>query len=1077
MNRSIEWFAKNPVAANLLMVAILFAGGLSLMTSRQEVFPELALDMITISVNYLGAAPEEVEEGVCMRIEEAIAGLDGVKRMTSSATENVGTVVVELRTGIEPEKVLRDIKTRIDAIETFPAETEKPIIRELTSRYQVVDLVISGETDRRSLENLARRIREEVIDLEGITTAEVVNSKPREITVEVSEQDLRMHQLTFDQVANAVRSASLDLPGGVVKTAGGEILLRTRGQAKTGPEFEKIPLLTKSDGTRLLLGDVARVIDGFAETDQASTYNGKPSMTVQVYRVGEQNAVQIADKVKAYVVEAQQNLPDGIAINVLMDQTKILKDRLSLLARNGLSGLLMVFLLLALFLKLRLALWVAMGIPIAFMGAFWIMPFFDVSINLVSLFAFIVVLGIVVDDAIVVGESIYLQQEKTGDGLKGAIKGAHEVAVPVTFGVLTTVMVFVPMLTLEGVTGKFFRQLPIVVIGCLLFSFIESKFILPRHLSQLKVRTENPNGWQRLQGGFARMLTAFVQKIYKPFLEKAIRWRYLTLACAVAFFLFTVGFLAADWVKFNYMDNVESDMISVSITMPQGTPPERTAQAIEQLNRGAQALAAELEAEGKGDVFRNFFSTIGSQPYKQAQDFNAGNYTSNYSAGNLGEVTVELSPSEERDGVSSEKLAIRWRELTGDIPEALEVAYTASLFTPGKDLEVQLTADNLEMLREASLILKAELSEINGVFDISDTYRRGKREVQLSMKPAAETWGITLSDLGRQVRQAFYGEEAQRVQRGQDDIRVMVRYPESERRSLGDLENMRVRTISGMEAPFNEVAEYTQGRGYASITRVDRERSLNVTAAVDKQITSPGAVISLLQSGALAQIHEAYPQIGISFEGQTRQQKETMDGLWQGFLLAMFVMYALLAIPLKSYFQPVLIMTAIPFGLVGAIWGHVIMGFDLSILSFMGIVALSGVVVNDSLVMVDFINRRARSGHSIMEAIREAGAVRFRPILLTSLTTFVGLMPLLLEKSLQARFLVPMAVSLAFGVLFSTAISLVLIPVCYGIYEDVKAIFFKIVRFMKPKKHEADDTRIQYEPDEIPSGNTDATPI
>ena len=1052
MNKAIEWFARNPVAANLLMIAILFAGGLSLTTSRQEVFPELALDMITISVNYLGAAPEEVENGVCMRIEEAIAGLDGIKRMTSSATENVGSVIVELRTGIEPEKVLRDIKTRVDAIETFPAETEKPVIRELTSRYQVVDLVISGMTDRKSLENLSQRIRDEVVALEGVTTAEVVNAKPREITIEVSEKDLEQHQLTFDQIASAVRLASLDLPGGAVKTSGGEILLRTRGQAKTGKAFENLPLLTEANGTRLLLGDVARVIDGFAETDQSSTYNGKPSMTVKVYRVGDQSALEIAEIVKDYVAEAKLNLPDGISLDVLMDQTKILKDRLSLLARNGISGLFMVFLLLALFLKLRLALWVALGIPIAFMGAFWMMPFFHVSINLVSLFAFIVVLGIVVDDAIVVGESIYRHQEKTGNGMKGAIKGAHEVAVPVTFGVLTTVMVFVPMLTLEGVTGKFFRQLPIVVIGCLLFSFIESKFILPRHLSHLGKRAENPNLWQRFQGRFAGSLTSFVHKIYKPFLELAIKWRYLTLASAITIFLLTMGLIAADWLHFTYIDNVESDQIAVSITMPQGTPAEKTTQAIEQLNRGAEALAAELEASGNGDVFRSFFSTIGSQPFKQAQDFNAGVYTSNYSAGNLGEVTIELTPAEERGPISSEDLAIRWRELAGEIPEALDVTFTASLFAPGKDLDIQMTGDDLEMLREASVILKTEMEGINGVYEIADTYRRGKREVQLAMKPAAQTWGITLTDLARQVRQAFYGEEAQRIQRGRDDIRVMVRYPEEERRSLGDLENLRVRTVSGMKAPFGEVANFKEGRGYANIMRVDRSRALSVTATVDKQITSPGAVIALLESGVLARIQKEYPQIGLSFEGQTRQQKETMDGLWQGFLLAMFVMYALLAIPLGSYTQPVLIMTAIPFGLVGAVWGHVIMGYNLSIVSLMGIVALSGVVVNDSLVMVDFINRKARAGHSVVDAIREAGVVRFRPILLTSLTTFVGLVPLLMEKSLQARFLVPMAVSLAFGVLFSTAISLVLVPACYGIYEDVKDFVRKIFRLGDKKE-------------------------
>lgn len=1044
MNKAIEWFAHNPVAANLLMILILVSGGMSLMTSKQEVMPELPLEMISITVPYLGAAPEEVEEAVCVRIEESISGLDGVKKVTSTAAEGFGQVIVKMRPGTDSARLLADIKNRVDAIESFPQETEKPIIEELTSQMQVIDIAVSGNTDEESLQKIAERIRDEVVMLDGVTHAQVLNPKEREIDIQVSEDDLRRHGITFNHVAGAVRTASLDLPGGSVKTNGGEILLRTAGQAREAIDFERLPLLTRPDGTRLLLGEVATIRDTFAESDLMSTLNGKPCVVVEIFRVGDQGALDIADQVFAYLPQAQASLPEGILLTPWLDQTKVLEDRLSTLSRNGLQGLLLVFLLLAMFLKFRLAMWVSLGIPVAFLGTFWILPWFDVSINLVSLFAFIVVLGIVVDDAIIVGESIYSHQEKHGDGMRGAIEGTKDVLVPVTFGILTTIMAFVPMLGVEGVVGKFFRQVPIVVIGCLVFSFIESKLILPRHLSHISDRGERKNPWQRFQNGFANLMKRFVHQVYRPFLKKALRLRYLTIAAGLAFFFLTMGMIGAGWVGFNYMDNVESDFVSVAITMPQGTPVEKTHEAVAQAERGIDQLQAELAEQGYPDLIKLRFATVGTQPFVAFQNYNAGVFESATSSSNLGEVSFELVPAELRGSISSLDLADRWRELVGDIPEAKDVVFTADLFSAGKDVDVQLVGNNLEVLRQAASELKQSLATIEGTYEISDTYQTGKREARLDLKPEAEAWGFTLADLALQVRQAFYGEEVQRIQRGRDDLRVMVRYPEEERKGLGDLENMRVRNAMGLEVPFSQVATFEEGRGYASIRRVDRNRAVSVTAAVDREITSPGVVLAHLNTQVLPQLKEKYPNLGMSFEGQNAEQRETMTTLFRGTALAFLVMYALLAIPLRSYLQPLLIMSAIPFGLVGAVWGHVFMGFNLTMVSFLGIVALAGVVINDSLVMVDFINRQVRKGVKMTEAIASAGVRRFRPILLTSLTTFVGLVPLLAEQSIQAKVLIPMAVSLAFGVLFATAITLVLVPAGYWVMVDMRIVTARI---------------------------------
>ncbi len=1058
-NGGIAWFARNPVAANLMMVFIIASGLIATGAITEEVFPEVDLDRISIQVPYLGAAPEEVEEGVVIRIEEAIQGVDGIKEIVSTASEGSASVMVELELGADASRVVDEVKNNVDSITTFPLETEEPIIRELIARNQVVDISISGQTDIFALKSLAEDVRDELSALPSITQVDLVSAPPYEISIEVSEMALRRHGLTFDQVADAVRRSSLDLPGGSVRTDGGEILLRTIGQAYRGDEYEELVLWTRPDGSRLHLGDVATVVDGFEETDQFARFDQAPTVMVSVFRTGDQSALDIAEDVTRYVQDKQAQLPAGVSMVIWQDQAEVLNDRLALMLRNGVTGFALVFIVLALFLELRLAFWVSLGIPISFLGAIALMPGFDVTVNVISLFAFILVLGIVVDDAIIVGENIFRHQENHGDGLRGSIEGAREIAKPVVFAVLTTVAAFMPLMFVPGMMGKIFRVIPLIVVPCLLFSLLESLGILPAHLSHVPKRGK-PGPWRSFQQFIANGLKAFVRNCYQPILETALRWRYVTAAIGLAILILTGGMVLGGWTNFHFFPSIEADFMAASVTMPQGTPAEVTSAAVEKMEAGAARLRAGLLQETGMDYFRHVSTAIGDQPMASRGGGPMGS-TVTVSAANVGEVSVELAPAETR-AYTSEQLGNMWREETGPIPEAVDLNFSMSIMTPGDDVDVQLAGSDVDRLRAAADAVKSRLTEYAGVYEISDSFRAGKEEMQLGIRPAAETLGLTLQDLGRQVRQAFYGEEAQRIQRGRDDIRVMVRYPRDDRRSLGDLENMRIRTPNGAEVPFSQVAQVEPGRGYASIKRVDRNRAVNVTASVDPAVTSSNAVITDLRERILPEVLADYPGVLYTFEGAQAEQMDAVAGLQRGFVLALLMIFALLAVPLRSYVQPLIIMAAIPFGLVGAIWGHMVMGLDVTMMSMFGLVALTGVVVNDSLVMVDFINR-ARKVHTdvgrrvrreggtqpdrdefdstgLKLAIREAGSNRFRPILLTSLTTFFGLAPLMLERSMQAAFLVPMAVSLAFGVLFATFITLILVPTGYLILDDVQRL-------------------------------------
>ncbi len=1043
MKNIVSWFATNPVAANLLMLSLVVGGLMTVPAVKIELFPEFSLEMISVSVPYPGAAPEEVEEGICVPIEEELSGLEGIKKLSSTAVEGLGSVRVEVTPGEDPRRVLDDVKTRVDAISTFPEEAEKPVIEELMMRQQVINVAIYGDVAERTLKELGEHVRDDINALDGISQVELANARPYEISIEVAESELRRYGLDFDDVANAVRARSLDLSGGSIKTEGGEILLRTQAQAYVGADFEELVVISQPDGTRVLLRDVATVVDGFEDTDQSASFNGLPVVMVQVFRVGDESALEVSALVHDYVERTRPNLPSGVSISTWQDNAVWLQDRLDLLLENGLQGLLLVFLVLALFLKFRLSFWVTIGIPISFLGVLMLMPGLDQSLNMLSLFAFILVLGIVVDDAIVVGESIYQEHERGNHDVEGAVKGATDVAVPVIFAVLTTCVAFVPMAFLPGTLGKFFAVIPAIVIPALLFSVIESQWILPAHLShqgkfaERLARIAPFRWWVALQRTFSKLLLAFATGVYRPTLDRALRFRYVAVAIGVLSLLLTIGATGRGWVKFVFFPDIEGDILASQVRMPQGTSVRATRGAVQQIEAAAEALVRELAGEVTetgAHVVRNVMSSVGEQPYLAQQQRTSG--ASVQVAPNLGEVVIELIPSEQRE-ITGNEIARRWRELCGPIPGAVEVSFNSAVMSAGDAIDIQLAGRDVDELRSVAEQLKTALAGYPGVRDVTDSFRGGKEEAALDITPEAESLGLTRLDLARQVRQGFYGEEVQRIQRGRNEVKVMVRYPHEDRRTLFGLESMRIRTPEGAEVPFSDVAVVEGRRGYATIQRTNRQRTIHVLADVDAAEGNANEILAGLSKDVLPGIQGAHPGVHWSLEGQSNDQSETVAAMQRYFLMALFAIYGLMAIPFRSYLQPFIVMSAIPFGLVGAIIGHWIMGFDLSMLSVLGLAALAGVVVNDSLVLVDFVNRKVREGVPVAQAARQAGIERFRPILLTSLTTFAGLMPLILERSVQAQFLIPMAISMAFGVMFSTSISLVLVPCGYLILEDL----------------------------------------
>jgi multidrug efflux pump subunit AcrB len=1034
MHGMIAWFARNEVAANILMATILLLGAWSVMERIPlEVFPEFESDMINIGVSYRGATPSEVEEAAVVRVEEAISDLIGIEQITSSAMEGAGMIQVEVEKGRDPRALLDDIKNKVDAISTFPDEVERPIYSLQEHRHEVISVVVSAELSDQELRRLGERVRDDLVALPEVTIADLMGVRNYEIAIEIDEHTLKRFGLSFDRVAEAIRRSSVDLPAGAIKAEGGDIMLRTKGQAYSAEEFARINVLTAADGSRLTLGEIAKIRDGFEEEPLYALFNGRPAVMVEVYRTGEQNAIDVGRAVRDYVAASKQNMQEGIVLGYWRDRSRIVKLRLETLLTNAWQGGLLVFLCLTLFLRLSVALWVCIGIPVSFMGALALMPEIGVTLNIMSLFAFILVLGIVVDDAIITGENIYSHLKRGDSGLSAAVTGAQEVAVPVTFGLLTTLVAFLPILYMGGYRGPIFAQIPLIVIPVLLFSWVESKLILPAHMAHVRVdQTKPPGRLQRFQESIADGLEGFILAYYRPLLEWVIARRYLVLALFTALTLVVISYVLSGRYEFTFFPRVQSETARATLVMQTGAAEEVTARQTRRMAQLAEELKRKYTDPVTGEsVIQNVLTSVGWQAGRKPRGGNP----------ELGQVSLELMPPEERSvEVDTIELVKEWRQAIGVIPGAKELNLRAEIGRGGDPINVQLTGQDFDALSQVAELLKARLAEYSGVFDIQDSFDQGKPEIVLAIKPEAELLGLSAADLGRQVRQAFFGAEAQRIQRGRDDVRVMVRYPLEERRSLATLDDMVIRTPQGDEVPIGNVTEVHLGEGFAAIRRIDRQRAVNVIADADKERVDINRVMREL-TVYLDELLLQYPGVRYSLEGELREQRESFGSLFYGIIFVLFCIYVLLAIPLRSYTQPLVVMLVIPFSLVGAFFGHALLGMNISLLSIMGMLALAGVVVNDSLVLVDWINRQRREGVAVAEAVRTAGVARFRPILLTSLTTFFGLAPLLLEKSTQAQFLIPMAVSLGFGILYATLLSLILVPAGYLALEDLKGWF------------------------------------
>jgi multidrug efflux pump subunit AcrB len=1018
----IDWFARNSVAANLLMVILLAGGFYTVLTIKKEIQPRIETNLITVGVPFLGATPLDVEEGVVIKIEEAIQDIEGIEEIVSTARRGFGEVQVEVHADYEVTEVMDQVKNRVDAISTFPDNTEKPVISRTQFQQQVVIVSVFGDVNERTLNEFSKQIRNEIVTLPGVTRAEFFGSRPYEISIEVSEFTLQNYGMTLSEVALAVRRSSLDLSAGAIRSEAGDILVRTKGQAYVGADFENIVIRTNPDGTRVLLKDIAHIRDEFIEGDRFSEYNGKPVISIQVLSVGNQSELDISATVHKFVEEKTAALPEGVSIAAWADVSYYLKGRLDMMVKNLVLGAALVFLILALFLRLKLAFWVMVGLPIAFMGAFFLMPTVDVTVNMLSLFGFILVLGIVVDDAIVIGESAYTNIRAKGHSVDNIVEGVMKVAVPATFGVLTTIAAFIPILMVTGVSGQFFAAIGWVVILCLTFSLVESKLILPAHLAHMKVRhyeKDTHNVFIRFQSFFSEGLHHFVDDYYIPLLKGALEHRYLTLSIFISLLILSIGLLAGGILRFVFFPDFTSDFLRVELQMNEGTPATQTHDALRRIQDGLWEVDRKVSAEHGIESGAVVSSALSFSP----------NDTS-------GRIITELV-KENDDVIDGLEVLRRWREEVGDIPGVKTLGFEGATGPGGgPSISLQLIGTNIEQVGRAAKDLENRIRQYEGVYDIRNSYERGTPEIKLNIKPEAEALGLTLSDLARQVRAGFYGEEVQRVQRGQDEVKVMVRFPRDERDSVGYLDNMRIRTPDGGRVPFHVVAEVELSESPTRIQRFDRERAVQVSAEVDKENFEPGKITSDILEQELPEVLAQYPGVRHRLSGSSQAAKEVQHDLIKGALFAVFLIYALMAIPLRSYTQPLIIMSVIPFGTIGALVGHWILGIQVSMMSFFGIIALAGVVVNDSLILVDFVNRERRLGIPLVQAVTDAASKRFRAIILTSLTTFFGLIPIVMETSLQAQIVIPMAASLAFGILFATVITLFLIPALYLILGD-----------------------------------------
>ncbi|GAB5415460.1 MAG: efflux RND transporter permease subunit [Congregibacter sp.] len=1018
MKRLIDWWVHNSVAANLLMAGILLAGLIGFLAMEREAFPQVAPYQAQIEVVWPGAAPQEVEEQIISRIEDRLKDLDKVNHYYSTAVEGMAELTVTTFPGIDINAFLNDVKNAVDSVTSLPRDIENPRVRRAQWQQEMLLVAVHGNLSERELTRLAEELRREMAELAWVSTITVFGTRREEVTIELSESSMRQYGLGFGEVADAIRSSSINLSSGQVRTATGDVQLRARSLADTETDFANIVVRQNSDGGVIRVGDVARVIDGFEDSEILATMNGQPAVLLQVQNTDNMQVVRASNAVKAWMEERRPTLPEGVELTMWFDSADIYSARMNLIGKSSYLGLALVFLVLIMSLRPRVAIWVTAGIGVAFLGTFSLLPMNDVSLNVMSTFAFLLVLGIVVDDAIVVGESIHHHAYEMGGGPQAAIEGAFAVSRPVIFAVLTTMIAFAPWLFVSGETAQVTRQLSIVITVALTISLIEAFLILPSHLRDLAPR-KNLSGLALRQQKMEHGISTFARNVYQPVLKWATTHRYTTTSIFAVAFLIAMTLFSSGWVKFYFMPQVESEEIYVNVTLPPGTAYERALGILDQLQQAEKALieevsaAAEESGEGSGRLIEGWYT-------RSRRDSVIA--------------IIKLAPPEVRD-LSARAAAERLRELVGDIPDAEEIKVNYTLGDDDADMTYLLKHKDGELLSAASKELQRKIGSYNGVLDVRDSQRGDTDEIILNLKPGAETLGIRLADVSRQVRQAYFGEEVQRLPRINGDVKVMVRYPSEDRRSLSSLGDFRVRTNDGREVPLFSVADIELQSGVQRIQRRDGNRVVYVRASIEKDLISD--IKTDIDDSYLPTLLAQYPGLDVLKGGNQEEEEQFMSEIASLYAIALFAMYALIAVAFRSYWLPLLVMTAIPFGFMGAVFGHLVFATPMALFSYFGIGAAAGVVVNDNLVLVDFIGRLREQGKDRVTAVIEAGVNRFRPILLTTVTTFVGLIPIMAERSTNAQFLKPAVLSLSFGVLFALFVTLFLVPALYLVGQDV----------------------------------------
>ncbi|MBC7168283.1 efflux RND transporter permease subunit [Phenylobacterium sp.] len=1026
----VAYMIRDGVAANLLMAFILVAGVFSYTRLVQETFPEFSLATIQITVPYPGASPQEVEEGVVEKIEERVEGVEGVREVTSVASEGLGAVTLQLETGVDVQRALDDVNAQIDQITSFPSEAEEPSVQELTNRQRVMRILVHGDVAERAIKEIAYRLEDELSALPQVSYVETSAVRADEISIEVSQDRLRALGLSLPDVARIVGASSLDLPAGTIDADERALRVRTLGQNYDAQDFEAIVLVAQPDGTTLRLGDVAQVQDGFADSDLAARYNGEPAAFVEVYRTADEKVLTVADAVQSHLKDSfGPGLPEAVSYTVWEDNADILRQRIGTLLRSAAIGLVLVLIALALFLDVRLAAWVAVGLLVSYVGTLAVMLAFGQSINQLSLFGFILAIGIVVDDAIVVGENVFAERERGLSGEDASIAGVTRVLRPVVFSVLTTVAAFTPLLFVPGTFGNILGAIPVVVIALLLLSLAESLFILPHHLAGIPAGEPK----SRVVRGFGRVrdrVNGGLQRFVNGPLDKAVRFSVamplVVCAGALALVAMSLSLVVGGHLKTSFFPDVEAETVSARVEMPTGATAEETLRVTRQVQAAGERAARALAEDrgGGGGFVEGVFLLVGQAP---AEGGPGGGGAASRARPELGTVEIKLVGAAERD-ISASALEERWREAVGELPQARSVSFSAELIGFGAPVQVELSHPDEAVLTEATRRLASEIAAIEGVFDVQNDQDQGLTELRFRLTPAARTLGLTLQEVAGQVRAAFFGAEALRVQRGREEVRAYVRLPEEQRDSLGDVEDYWISLGEGEFAPVRQVTEVSLGTAPAVINRKDGARVTTVTADVDEAAITGDEASARLADDILPRLTERYPDLTWSFGGQREEQQRAQGAIAGAFVVALFAIYALLAIPLKSYVQPLVIMAAIPAGLVGSFLGLLLLGKTLGLLGVLGVVGLAGVIVNDGVVLMDFINERLERGEDVDQAVVEGTKSRFRPVMLTTTTTFLGVAPIAFAQSLQAQFLVPMAAALAFGALVATVIQMVLVP-------------------------------------------------